>query len=59
MKGYKAERNWADLERADKVAILVGLLMWAAIETGIFVQSVGGMSNIKQMVKSEFVSRNR
>ena len=52
---YKSEKTWKDLERADKVAIIVAVVLWAALETGVFVQSVGGISKIKQIAKTEMV----
>ncbi len=55
MKVFKNERDWIDLERADKYAILVGVLMWLALETGVYIQSVGGISKFKQIVKTEMV----
>lgn len=56
MKKFKAERDWKDLERADKIAIIVGVLIWAALETGVFVQSQK-FAQLKQNVfKSEMVN---
>lgn len=52
---YKSERTWKDLERADKAVIIVAVLLWVAVETGVFVQSVGGISKIKQIAKTEMV----
>lgn len=56
MKVFKTERDWSDFERADKIAIIVGVLMWAALETGVFIQANGSFSQLKQNIaKTEMV----
>lgn len=53
-KGFKPERDWADLERADKTAIFVGVLIWALLEVGCFMESKR-YAQIKNAVKTELV----
>ena len=53
MQTYKAEREWSDLTRADKIVLLAGILLWAGLSFGIFKEN---MKNIqKQAVKTEMV----
>lgn len=55
MKKFKSERDWKDLERADKVVIAVACLMWLAISFGILNQSQKFAQLKQNMVKSEMV----
>lgn len=55
MKKFKSERDWQDLERADKVVIAVACLMWLAMSFGAFNQSQKFAQLKQNMVKSEMV----
>lgn len=55
MKKIELERDWKDLERADKAVIAIACLMWLAISFGILHQS-HKLAQLKQnVVKSEMV----
>lgn len=55
MKPYKSEREWSDLERADKVALFVGLLIWAMLAVTAYKQSARYSQIKNNAVKSEMV----
>ena len=53
MKTFKTERDWSDLERADKTVIFVGVLIWALLTAGCLMESKR-YANIKaSVIKSE------
>ncbi len=55
MKIFKTERDWSDLERADKTALFVGVLIWALLEVGCFMESKRFAQIKNNVVKSEIV----
>ena len=55
MKPYKSEREWSDLERADKVVFFIGLLIWATLAGTALKQSVKYSQMKNNVVKSEMV----
>ena len=63
MAKFKNERDWSELERADKIALFVGLAMWLAIETGCFLGSMHSYQNNQQakhnIFKTLVVGKNR
>ncbi len=68
MKKFKSERDWKDLERADKVVIAVACLIWLAMSFGVFNQSqkiaqlkqkAAKTEMVKQVVKTELIRIQR
>jgi hypothetical protein len=55
MKVFKTERDWKDLERADKVAIFVGVFVWVILETGCVFQAKRHTQLQNNVIKSEMV----
>nr|MBQ0091305.1 hypothetical protein [Candidatus Enterousia merdequi] len=55
MKKFKFERNWSDLERADKAMLLLGVIVWLGFSVGLYLQSEK-YSHLKQnIVKTEML----
>ena len=58
MKFFKNEREWKDLERADKAAIFVGVLIWLLLETGVYLEGKR-YAQLKQNVFKTEMLKNR
>jgi hypothetical protein len=56
MKFFKNEREWKDLERSDKVAIFVGVLIWLLLETGVYLEGKR-YAQLKQNVFNKEITR--
>ncbi len=56
MKKFKTERDWKDLERADKIALLIGFVMWALLSSGVCVKNYNKHQYLqKNILKTEMV----
>ena len=60
-KIFKNERDWKDLERADKIALCVGVLMWFVFETGCYYQVMQQHQNKNKgnIFKTLVIDKNR
>ena len=59
-KGKKMEkiRTWKDFDRADKVAIIVGICVWFLLEAGVFMET-RRYAQLKQNVFNKEVVNKR
>ena len=55
MKTFKTERDWSDLERADKTVIFIGVLIWALLTAGCLMESKRYVQMKANAVQSEKV----
>lgn len=56
MKTFKTEREWKDLERADKIVFVIGVIMWTLMSTGVYFQNHNNHQQLKQnILKTEMV----
>ncbi len=56
MKKFKTEREWSDLERADKVALFVGIFIGMILAGTCFAQSNRYNQLKSNIVKTEMVN---
>jgi hypothetical protein len=57
MKAFKTERDWKDLERADKVALFIGVLVWALLETGVYLDAKKHLKLKQNVFKTEMIKQ--
>ena len=55
MKIFKTERYWKDLERADKIALFVGVFIWVLLETGVCLNAKKCAQLKQNVFKTEMV----
>lgn len=52
---YKPERDWSDLERADKIVLITGVLCFLGMYAGLLAQNNAFHQIQKNAVKTEMV----
>ncbi len=57
MKVLKRETEWKDLERADKIVIFAGVLIWVALETGCFFLANKSAQMKQNVFKTEMIKQ--
>ena len=55
MKMFKTERSWKDLERADKIVLILGVVVWILISTGICLKANAAKQLKQNVLKTEMV----
>ena len=57
MKKFKTERDWKDLERADKVVLILGVFVWALISTGLCMKANAAQQSNQNFIKTELIKQ--